>query len=196
MRAALLLPCVFALAAATTPIARHGGHDDMDGAMMEGGMEGMMESTTAAISPEQTAPAPAAVKPASDGHGHGHDSKPAGPPDPHGHHSHAPVKEFLNDTEIHLWHKFPPTYLDADFRLTQDSVIFGEELPADWPGDTPSHPGLMILHVVSMCLAYFGALPIGEYWSLYLSVAARWTLASLVCSSELARCSAAVTHTL
>lgn len=133
-----------------------GGHHDAD----TPAMSSMMASASAAPGPSSSAavaPAPAAEH----GHGSAHDSAPR-PPDPHGHHSHAPVKEFLNDTEIHLWHKFPPTYLDADFRLTQDSVIFGEELPADWPGDTPSHPGLMIVHVVSMCLAYFGALPIGE----------------------------------
>lgn len=181
MRAALLLPCVAALAAASGPIARHGGHDDMDG-MMDGD-NGMMgapamsasslppprpfdtaaEAAAASATDASSAPAaPAAPTPGSDSHNDAHD-KPARPPhDPHGHHSHAPVKEFLNDTDIHLWHKFPPTYLDADFRLTQDSVIFGEELPADWPGETPSHPGLMVLHVAAMVVAYFGALPIGE----------------------------------
>lgn len=84
------------------------------------------------------------------------------PHNPHDHHSHAPVKDKLDDADIHYWHKFPPTYMDADFRLTNDSVIFGEDLPADWPGETPSHPGLMIAHVASMIAAYFAILPISK----------------------------------
>lgn len=180
MRAALLLPCVFALAAASGPIARHGGHDDD---MMDSEMMGEMPEGVTSMAPVSMAPPPRpfgtmtkaaepSPTPGSDDHHDSHDAAPhhddhhdEAPPDPHGHHSHAPVKEFLNDTDIHRWHKFPPTYLDADFRLTQDSVIFGEELPADWPGETPSHPGLMILHVAAMCVAYFGALPVGEYCS-------------------------------
>lgn len=180
MRAALLLPCVFALAAASGPIARHGGHDDdmMDSEMMGEMPEGVTSMAPASMAPPprpfgtMTKAAEPSPTPGSDDHHDSHDSAPhhddhhdEAPPDPHGHHSHAPVKEFLNDTDIHRWHKFPPTYLDADFRLTQDSVIFGEELPADWPGETPSHPGLMILHVAAMCVAYFGALPVGEYCS-------------------------------
>jgi hypothetical protein len=88
---------------------------------------------------------------------------PPKPHDPHSHNSHAKVKEYLDDADIHYWHKFPPTYLDADFRLTKDNTIFGEDLPEDWPGDTPSHPGLMIMHVGAMMLAYFALLPISEY---------------------------------
>lgn len=183
MRAALLLPCVFALAAASGPIARHGGHDDdmMDSEMMDGEHKWTATSAAAGLDTapprpfgtmtESVAAAPSPTPGSDDDHDDSHDTPTHhddhhdshdAPPDPHGHHSHAPVKEFLNDTEIHRWHKFPPTYLDADFRLTQDSVIFGEELPENWPGDTPSHPGLMILHVAAMCVAYFGALPVGK----------------------------------
>ncbi|TXT15743.1 hypothetical protein VHUM_00246 [Vanrija humicola] len=79
-----------------------------------------------------------------------------------GHHHHkGPVKTTLDDAEIHRWHTFPPTYLDADFRLTKDQAIFGEDLGEGWdPATVPSHPRLMAAHVVAMVLAYFGALPI------------------------------------
>jgi hypothetical protein len=102
------------------------------------------------------------------------------------HHSHgahsAPIVA-LNDTDIHYWHSFPPSYLAADFRLDEDSAIFGEEFPPDWResgdgaggeggeeservvrvrGIDTGKRGWMVLHVVGMCVAYFGALPICE----------------------------------
>ncbi|KLT39959.1 hypothetical protein CC85DRAFT_232023, partial [Cutaneotrichosporon oleaginosum] len=83
-------------------------------------------------------------------------------PPAHNHNSHAPVKEFLDDAALHEWHDFPPTYMDADFRLTPDKVIFGEVFPADWDAATvASHPGLMFAHVACMVIAYFVLLPIG-----------------------------------
>jgi hypothetical protein len=87
------------------------------------------------------------------------------PPDPHmhSHGSHEAAKVTLNDVDIHTWHDFPPSYLAADFRLTNDSAIFGEVFDEDWdPENASGHKGLMAAHVVAMCLAYFGALPMGE----------------------------------
>jgi hypothetical protein len=87
------------------------------------------------------------------------------PPDPHmhSHGSHEAAKVTLNDVDIHNWHDFPPSYLAADFRLTNDSAIFGEVFDEDWdPENAAGHKGLMTAHVGAMCLAYFGALPIGE----------------------------------
>ncbi|RSH88825.1 hypothetical protein EHS25_003053 [Saitozyma podzolica] len=85
------------------------------------------------------------------------------PPDPHmhSHGSHEAAKVTLNDVDIHNWHDFPPSYLAADFRLTNDSAIFGEVFDEDWdPENAAGHKGLMTAHVGAMCLAYFGALPI------------------------------------
>jgi hypothetical protein len=87
------------------------------------------------------------------------------PHDPHmhSHGSHEAAKVTLNDVDIHKWHDFPPSYLAADFRLTNDSAIFGEVFDEDWdPENASGHKGLMAAHVLAMCLAYFGALPIGE----------------------------------
>jgi len=169
MRSALLLSVLAlgATAQALNPnVARHGDDDDdMDMDMGDMDMMGghhdspvAAESTTTttvqlAASTAIGAP-PAATTSAA--------APVRKPHDPHNHNSHAKVKEYLDDEDIHYWHKFPPTYLDADFRLTKDQVIFGEDLPADWPGDTPSHPGLMITHVGAMMLAYFALLPISE----------------------------------
>lgn len=84
--------------------------------------------------------------------------------DPHGGHSHgshAPAKTVLDDADIHFWHKYPPSYLAADFRLDNDSAIFGEEFDEAWdPNDASGHRGLAILHVLSFYTAYFGFLPI------------------------------------
>ncbi len=81
----------------------------------------------------------------------------------HHHSSHTPAKTILDDVDIHNWHQFPPTYLAADFRLTNDSAIFGEDFGEDWdPAKANGHPGLMVLHVGAMMVAYFGALPVGE----------------------------------
>lgn len=94
----------------------------------------------------------AEIKPAAP-HGHGHG---------HGHGSHAPAMTELNDTDIHRWHHYPVSYLAADFRLTQDQAIFGDEFDEDYDPDTASgHRGLAIAHVFGFYTAYFGALPIG-----------------------------------
>ena len=85
------------------------------------------------------------------------------PPDPHSHGSHRAPKVSLDDTGIHHWHQFPPTYLAADFRLDNDTAIFGEEFDETWdPENASGHKGLMLIHVLGMTLAYFGALPIGK----------------------------------
>ena len=91
----------------------------------------------------------------------------------HAHGSHAPPRVVLNDTLVHHFHTFPPSYLAADFRLDEDSAIFGEEFGEGWTvtaedaqdgtvaGRDSGRMGLMVVHVVAMSLAYFGALPIG-----------------------------------
>ncbi|EIW68262.1 hypothetical protein TREMEDRAFT_69277 [Tremella mesenterica DSM 1558] len=89
---------------------------------------------------------------------------PALPPEPHSHEhgSHKAPKVVLDDVSIHHWHHFPPSYLAADFRLDSDSAIFGEEFDESWDTEqTERHGGLMLVHVASMVIAYFGALPIG-----------------------------------
>ena len=91
-------------------------------------------------------------------------SQPSGE-DPAGHHhgSHTAPKVVLDDESIHQWHHYPPSYLAADFRLDNDSAIFGEEFDEAWdPAEAGGRKGLMVLHVVGMSLAYFAALPIGE----------------------------------
>lgn len=101
----------------------------------------------------------------------------------HSHSAHSAPTVALNDTDIHYWHSFPPSHLAADFRLDEDSAIFGEEFPSDWRvtgdgaggeggeesesvvrvrGVDTGKRGWMVLHVVAMCVAYFGALPICE----------------------------------
>ena len=81
----------------------------------------------------------------------------------HNHGSHEAPKEILNEVGIHFWHKFPPTYLDADFKLDKDSAIFGEDFDADWdPEAANGHKVLMLFHVGAMMVAYFVALPICE----------------------------------
>jgi hypothetical protein len=72
------------------------------------------------------------------------------PPPEHAHsHSHAAPLLELNETEVLIAHSpDPPSYWSYDF---------GDDGPS--PGRTWS--GFMILHVASMSLAFFGALPIG-----------------------------------
>jgi hypothetical protein len=82
----------------------------------------------------------------------------------HNHGGHAAPKVVLDDADIHYWHSFPPSYLAADFRLDVDSAIFGEEFPDDWAADEAGgRKGLLLAHVASMLVAYFGILPIGEW---------------------------------
>ncbi|OCH90724.1 hypothetical protein OBBRIDRAFT_583455 [Obba rivulosa] len=64
----------------------------------------------------------------------------------HGHHA-QPLLE-LNETELLSSHSpTPPSYWTIDL--------------VDFAPDEPRYPGLMALHVLCMCLAFFGALPIG-----------------------------------
>jgi hypothetical protein len=157
MRAAYLLP-LLALPAAAQLAGRHG--DDEDEMMdMAHGDEHEVAATTTVFESYSSA-ASSAIAHASSSSipapPHGHDA--------HHHNSHAPIKEYLDDADVHRWHTFPPTYLDADFRLTNDSAIFGEDLTKGWDAETvASHPRLMLLHVLSMVLAYFGALPICKW---------------------------------
>lgn len=74
-------------------------------------------------------------------HGHGH-----------GHGTGAPVVE-LNETDILLSHAPTP--------LSYWSI----DIDGYRPGET-RHPGLMVLHAIMMTLAFFGALPAGQRWSL------------------------------
>ncbi|ORX38439.1 hypothetical protein BD324DRAFT_578083 [Kockovaella imperatae] len=80
----------------------------------------------------------------------------------HDHGEHQVAGDELDESEIHnAWHSFPPTYLAADFRLNNDTAIFGEEFDAEWdPDEANGHRGLMMLHVLAMIGAYFVALPI------------------------------------
>ena len=90
------------------------------------------------------------------------------PPQPHAHSghshgSHAAPLTTLDDAGIHFWHKFPPTYLAADFRLDNDSAIFGEEFDETWdPENESGHKGLVFLHAVGFYSAYFGLLPLSK----------------------------------
>lgn len=88
------------------------------------------------------------------------------PPDPHGGHSHgshAAPKDILDDVDIHFWHKFPPSYLAADFRLDNDTAIFGEDFDEEWDPETAyGHKGLVIAHAVGFYMAYFAVLPLGQ----------------------------------
>ncbi|WVQ80188.1 hypothetical protein IAT38_002293 [Cryptococcus sp. DSM 104549] len=160
------------VAALEPPIARHEAHEHGEGMMDMGSAGGEEEA-------EETQPAPAEMDPpASSVTGHSDLPSPSpsapahpphgdhaghadSPPDPHAHGSHAAPLDVLNDTDIHRWHKFPPTYLDADFRLDADSAIFGEEFDASWDlSKIESHKGMAGVHAALMMLAYFGVLPI------------------------------------
>lgn len=179
MRATLLLPFL-AAAALGANVPRH-GDDEHELEHEHGTMDMDMASDTAhvgvdndfsspsssflesiAIASPSVAPAssPSAASPPSD-HAHGHAGGHA--PGGHTHNPHAPVKEYLDDAALHMYHDFPPTYMDADFRLEKDMVIFGEVFPDDWDPETvASHPMLMVAHVGCMMLAYFVLLPVGE----------------------------------
>ncbi|WWC63391.1 uncharacterized protein I303_105991 [Kwoniella dejecticola CBS 10117] len=102
----------------------------------------------------------------SDKHHHDHAAKPLSSPKSssghdHNHGSHTPAKVKLDDQAIHALHYFPPTYLDVDFKLDNDSAIFGEEFDEHWDvGALESHKGLKALHALLYYGAYFGLLPI------------------------------------
>lgn len=68
----------------------------------------------------------------------------------HDHHSsHDTPKLELNETEIEMYHgKTPPSYYTMDW---------------DDADSKSRYPGLMIAHGLFMSLAFFGALPIGEF---------------------------------
>lgn len=64
----------------------------------------------------------------------------------HHHHAGAPLT-VLNETEVTMYHSpTPPSYYTLDF---EDE------------GHQNRHKGLMMLHVVFMCLAFFVSLPVG-----------------------------------
>ncbi|KAK8854705.1 hypothetical protein IAR55_003444 [Kwoniella newhampshirensis] len=112
--------------------------------------ENEVANNTKPSSHSHPAPAPA----------HAHDHAEV-PPDPHSHGTHTTAMVKLNDTDIHRWHHYPPSYLSADFRLNNDTAIFGEEFDATWNvEEVESHKGLMLVHAVSMISAYFAVLPI------------------------------------
>ena len=86
------------------------------------------------------------------------------PPNPHSHGSHSAPLEVLDDAGIHFWHHFPPTYLAADFRLDNDSAIFGEEFDETWdPKKASGHRTLAFTHAFVFYAAYFGFLPVGKF---------------------------------
>jgi hypothetical protein len=104
-------------------------------------------SSAILIKPSTAAPAHHAHNPHG-GHGHGK--------------HHVPQVE-LNETDVHYWHHFPASYLAADFRLTRDQVIFGEELDDTWePEEAGGHRKLAFVHAGLFLIAYFGLLPIGK----------------------------------
>ncbi|OCF31554.1 cytoplasmic protein [Kwoniella heveanensis BCC8398] len=115
-------------------------------------------SSTASTTASVSAPSSSAVstkQPSSSEHAHGK------PPGGHDHGTHTAAKTVLDDENIHYWHHFPPTYLAADFKLDNDSAIFGEEFDESWhPEEFESHKGLMAIHVLTYYGAYFGLLPL------------------------------------
>lgn len=153
MRVTFLLPFL-ALATANDRIPRNGDDGDQDSDAKD-----MTVNDAAASPPALPSSALTLSSSSPTTFAQAHAQSPG-----HHHNSHAPVKEFLDDVALHEWHDFPPTYLDADFRLKNDSLIFGEVFPDDWDPETvTSHPGLMGLHVGCMMVAYFVLLPIGEF---------------------------------
>lgn len=70
--------------------------------------------------------------------------------DGNAHSHHGTVLSELNETQILEWHDpTPPSYWSVDFN-------------GDGEGDA-RYPGLMAVHVLFMCLAFFGALPVGRW---------------------------------
>ncbi|KAL7422561.1 hypothetical protein Q5752_003209 [Cryptotrichosporon argae] len=161
MRPALLGAAALAGLAVATPLRRHDGDDDeidmggmQDDSSVSMGMPDLVSSSAvASSSAASVAPAPSH---AAHAHATAAVAAAAG-----GHHHSGPVLSVLNETRVHAGHAFPPSYLAADFRLTNDSVIFGEVLPADWDADAvASHPGLKLAGTAAFVAAYFGVLPI------------------------------------
>ncbi|OCF57532.1 cytoplasmic protein [Kwoniella mangroviensis CBS 10435] len=159
-------------------LGRHQGHDDddvMDMDMDMGIMHGddgegsvdeeeehthavMTSTSDIADSAPSSSSAVASTSTATSNPSHSHSDH---PPSPHDHGSHTAPKEKLDDESVHRWHHFPPTYLDADFRLDNDTAIFGEEFDETWdPQEVSSHRGLMAIHALLYYGAYFGLLPI------------------------------------
>ncbi|WVQ95039.1 hypothetical protein IAU59_002131 [Kwoniella sp. CBS 9459] len=126
--------------------------------IVDGDMRMGASSTTSASNAIAT-PSSSAVSftEQSSAHQHAHGKPPGG----HDHGSHTAAKTELDDENIHYWHHFPPTYLAADFKLDNDSAIFGEEFGESWdPEQIESHKGLMAVHVLTYYGAYFGLLPL------------------------------------
>jgi hypothetical protein len=94
------------------------------------------------LSEREDASAPFSPLYTRDGDEHGHS---------HGHGNVVSVVE-LNETDVLLDHDpTPPSYWSIDI---------------DDHGGETGHPGLMALHGLMMTLAFFGALPAGQPWSL------------------------------
>lgn len=70
------------------------------------------------------------------------------PRDDHHHHHAAPLLK-LNETEVTLYHApTPPSYWTID-------IVYQDE-------GVSRYPGLMALHAIFMCMAFFVALPVGK----------------------------------
>ena len=67
----------------------------------------------------------------------------------HGHHGHhdAPLLE-LNETEVTMYHAPTP---ESYYTIDWEGALAGEGT---------RHPGLIVMHVILMCLAFFVALPV------------------------------------
>lgn len=156
------LPATFA-APSSDLAARHDHHHDHSNAGVDqlAAPDKVVEASSLAISPTPTLSGSSSSfttpsDPSAHGHGNGHGHG-------HGHGSHHQPQVQLNETDVHHWHHFPPSYLAADFRLSKDQVIFGEELDESWtPEDEGGHRMLAFGHAGTFILAYFGILPIGE----------------------------------
>lgn len=158
------LPAIFA-APSLDLVARHDHHHDHSHAEDEhlGHIDEMAVAQPSSIATSAT-PIPSssstssivASNPHAQAHDHGHGHG-------HGHGSHHKPQVELNETDVHHWHHFPPSYLAADFRLSKDQVIFGEELDESWtPENEGGHRMMAFGHAATFILAYFGILPIGE----------------------------------
>ncbi|WVQ71956.1 hypothetical protein IAR50_001498 [Cryptococcus sp. DSM 104548] len=156
-------------AAGPLALARHEGEDDGMPMSMEHTQDAAKETQTreiltpvaSALASATSAVQSAVASSSQAASGHSHGAAHVSAPDPHSHGSHQEALTVINDTDIHRWHKFPPTYLDADFRLDADSAIFGEQFDETWNlEEIESHKGLALLHASLMAVAYFGLLPL------------------------------------
>lgn len=81
----------------------------------------------------------------------------------HHHSSHAQPLLELNETEVLLWHApTPPSYYTIDWEGSQST--------------DKRYPGLIISHALFMSLAFFIALPMGEFASVVFTQEPGWAL--------------------